>query len=98
MQTRLGSFVEAWANVIIGFGIQYTASYYALHALGLPISGSTNFVLAVIMTVVSLIRSYLLRRFFNKLRLFTYAARSLQEEEKGRVEGRTQRAEAHSAD
>jgi hypothetical protein len=82
MQTRLGSFVEAWTNVVIGYGIQCAASYIVLHGLGLPISIKTNFILGGWMTLVSLARSYLLRRFFNKLRLFTYAAREVREEEK----------------
>lgn len=71
-QTKIGSLVEAWTNVIIGFGIQCTASYFALHALGLPISAKTNFVLGGIMTVVSLARSYVLRRLFNSLKVFNY--------------------------
>lgn len=83
MQTRLGSFVEAWINILVGIGIAYTANMLLLPVLGLAISHSQNITITLVMTVLSLVRSYCLRRFFNKLRLFTYAARSLQEEEKG---------------
>ena len=79
-QTRLGSFVEAWANVLVGIGVAYTANMLVFPVIGLQISHSQNIILTLVMTVVSLVRSYLLRRFFNKLRLFSYAARSLQEE------------------
>ena len=82
MQTRLGSFVEAWANIFIGAGVAFAANVLWSKWLGIAISHSQNFKIVVIMTVISIIRSYLLRRFFNKLRLFTYAAREVREEEK----------------
>lgn len=87
MQTRLGSFVEAWANIVVGFGIQFTAVAIFLPLLGIgTISVQQNLKLGVIMTVISIARSYLLRRFFNKLRLFTYATREVREEEKAGIE------------
>lgn len=70
MQTRLGSIIESWANVVIGFGIQFTAVAFFLPALGIPISIEQNLKLGVFMTVISVARSYVLRRLFNKLRMF----------------------------
>lgn len=88
MQTRLGSFVEAWVNIFVGIGIAYTANITVLPAIGVPISHSQNIVITLVMTVLSLVRSYLLRRLFNKLRLFTYAARNVQEKKVEGTEGR----------
>lgn len=65
-QSRLGSLAEAWANVLIGFGIQVTASGIVLPLLGVPITLMQNFKLGCIMTIVSICRSYFLRRVFNK--------------------------------
>lgn len=70
MQTRLGSMIEAWANVLIGFGIQFTAAGIGLHLLGLPITMAQNLKFGLFMTAISLVRSYLLRRLFNKLKAF----------------------------
>lgn len=69
-QTRLGSFVEAWTNIFVGFGIAMAANAIVLPAFGFAISMAQNFWITVVFTVISLIRSYLLRRFFNSLRLF----------------------------
>lgn len=86
-QTRLGSFVEAWTNVLVGFGVAMAANAVVLPLFGYPVSVADNFWITCVFTGVSLIRSYLLRRLFNKLRLFTYAAWSLQKEEVEGVEG-----------
>lgn len=80
MQTRLGSFVEAWINIFVGAGLAFAANILWSEWWGIKISHSQNFKIVVLMTVISFVRSYLLRRFFNKLRLFTYAAREVQEE------------------
>lgn len=78
-QTRLGSFVEAWINIFVGIGIAYTANILVLPAIGVAINHRQNITITLIMTALSLVRSYALRRVFNKLRLFTYATRNLQE-------------------
>lgn len=70
MQTRLGSFVEAWANIVIGFGISWVANMLVLPRYGMPYSARASLEIAVIFTAISLARSYILRRFFNGLRVF----------------------------
>lgn len=65
MQSRLGSFVEAWINVIIGFTINFAANMTFLPMLGFNISVSQNFALGGIYTVISVARSYAIRRWFN---------------------------------
>lgn len=64
-QTRLGSFVEAWANVFIGFGINYCANLLILPLFGFHISLVANFYMGLIYTVISVVRSYCVRRWFN---------------------------------
>ena len=68
MQTKLGSFVEAWANIAVGFGINFTANLLVLPLFGLAVTASDAFGIGVIFTVISLVRSYVLRRWFNGLK------------------------------
>ncbi len=64
-QTKLGSFIEAWINVAIGFTINFTANWLIFPLFGMHISLSENFVLGCIYTVISVARSYVIRRWFN---------------------------------
>lgn len=68
MQTKLGSFVESWANIAIGFTINYFANLAILPLFGLMVTASDAFGIGVIFTVISLVRSYVIRRWFNGLK------------------------------
>lgn len=65
-QTRRQSLIEAGTNIAVGLLVSYVANMAFLSAIGMPISHGQNAVLAVFMTVISLIRSYTLRRLFNR--------------------------------
>lgn len=67
-QTRLGSFAEAWANIGVGFGINYVANLAILPAFGYDVTAGDAFLIGVVFTAISLIRSYVLRRWFNGLK------------------------------
>lgn len=71
-QTRLGSFIEAWVNVFIGFWINFTANLIFLPMFGFSsLTVKTNFIIGLVYTVISVIRSYAIRRWFNnRLRAF----------------------------
>lgn len=64
-QTRLGSLIEALTNVLIGLGISFTSNYFIFPLFGWEISVSQNITLGIIYTIISVIRSYTIRRFFN---------------------------------
>ena len=64
-QSRLSSAIEAVFNVLIGFGINFTANMLFFPLFGWHISASQNFALGAIYTVISLLRSYAIRRWFN---------------------------------
>lgn len=64
-QTRLGSFIEAWINVLIGFSINFAANLLILPLIGFHISLSQNLFIGVLYTFVSVARSYVIRRWFN---------------------------------
>ncbi len=64
-QTRLGSFYEACINIVIGFTINYFANLLIFPLFGFDISYTANFVMGALYTVISLVRSYAIRRWFN---------------------------------
>lgn len=66
MQSRFMSMVEAVANILIGYGIATIGQVYIFWALNKPISWETSFIVGAFMTIVSLVRSYTLRRIFNR--------------------------------
>lgn len=64
-QSKAMSFVEAVTNTLIGLAIAYFAQSWFLKVLGVHISDAQNWALVAFMTVVSILRSYVLRRMFN---------------------------------
>lgn len=68
-QSKLGSFVEAWGNVAIGFIINFTANLIFLPMFGFSsLTLEKNLCIGGVFTIISVIRSFVLRRFFNSLR------------------------------
>lgn len=64
-QTRLESLLEAWVNVAIGFGINFTANMIVLPWFGFPVSSHQALGIGFAYTVISVARSYVVRRWFN---------------------------------
>lgn len=64
-QTKLGSFYEACINVAIGFGINFVANLVILPLFGFNITLSDNFLIGILYTVISVARSYVVRRWFD---------------------------------
>lgn len=64
-QTKLGSFYEACINVFIGFGINYCANLLILPIFGFHITLIENFFMGLLYTIISVIRSYIVRRWFD---------------------------------
>ena len=68
-QTKIGSFVEAWANIAIGFAVNWTANMLILPLFGFTtLTAAKAFGIGLAFTAVSLTRQYILRRFFNGLK------------------------------
>ncbi len=64
-QTRLGSFIEALFNVAIGFAINFVANMAILPLIGFHITPGQNLFIGVLYTMISVCRSYVIRRWFN---------------------------------
>ena len=66
IQSRMGSLVESIVNVIIGGAINFVANLTILPLIGFStLSLSSNLMITLIFTAISVIRSYTLRRWFN---------------------------------
>jgi hypothetical protein len=65
MQTRKGSFIEACINVLIGFWINFFANLLILPLIGFNITVGQNIFIGILYTIVSIARSYAIRRWFN---------------------------------
>ena len=66
MQSKLDSFIEAWLNVLIGFGISVLANFVIFPWVGITASTSQVLLVGLFMIGVSVARSYLVRRWANK--------------------------------
>lgn len=65
MQTRLMSLLESIPNIVVGYVVAVITQLLVFPLFGLAASLSDNLVIGLIFTIVSLGRSYSLRRFFN---------------------------------
>ena len=64
-QTKTSSFIEAWINVGIGFSINYIANLLIFPLFDMHISLTDNLLMGGIYTLISVVRSYAIRRWFN---------------------------------
>jgi hypothetical protein len=65
MQSRVMSLIEALANVLVGYSVAVATQVMVFPIFGLHASLDQNLAIGLIFTVVSLVRSYALRRIFN---------------------------------
>lgn len=68
-QSRTMSLVEAVTNVLVGYGVAVTTQMLVFPLFGLHTTLQENLVIGLIFTIISLVRSYLLRRAFETLRI-----------------------------
>lgn len=64
-QTRLGSLIEVCFNTAIGLAISQVANMLIFPLFGFNVSAGQAFSIGVIYTAISVIRGYVVRRFFN---------------------------------
>jgi hypothetical protein len=67
-QSRLMSLVESVAKVIVGYGVAVVTQILILPIFGLHTTLAQNLKMGAVCTVVSIARSYILRRLFERLR------------------------------
>jgi len=64
-QTRLQSLIESIMNIAIGYGVALASQLALFPAFGIHIPLSTNLWIGAWFTLISLVRSYIIRRWFN---------------------------------
>lgn len=64
-QSKLGSLIESLINIVIGFVINFTANMTLFPLFGWEISIEQNIGLGICYTMISIARSYCIRRWFN---------------------------------
>ncbi|KQP37586.1 hypothetical protein [Pseudorhodoferax sp. Leaf274] len=76
MQTRTQSAIEAGANVLVGYLVALASQLLVFPLFGIHIPFSSNLAIGAWFTAISLVRSYVLRRWFNGLRFRTAPTKS----------------------
>lgn len=67
-QTRIMSAVESVANVAVGYGIAVATQAAVFPLFGIQATVTDHLAIGAIFTAVSLVRSYVLRRVFNRIK------------------------------
>lgn len=65
-QTKKQSVIESITQTLIGLGTSIAVQLIIYPLMGIPVSFKQNLIITAIFFVVSIIRGYLVRRFFNK--------------------------------
>lgn len=66
MQTKIQSLVEAVTNTLSGLVLAFIVNMLLMGAAGVTATTKQNLLIVGGHTIVSVIRSYVVRRFFNK--------------------------------
>ena len=66
-QSRHGSAAEAVANVAVGYVVALLTQMVVFPVMEMQVSFGKNLLIGLAFTVVSLCRSYVLRRLFNRM-------------------------------
>jgi hypothetical protein len=65
-QSKLGSLIEAALNIVIGFVVAIASQIVVFPLVGIHgVPLSTNLEIGAYFTLISLVRSYVIRRWFN---------------------------------
>lgn len=68
MQSRWMSFVETLTNILVGYGIAVSTQILVFPIFGLQSTLTENLKIGAVFTAVSIVRSFALRRLFEKIR------------------------------
>jgi hypothetical protein len=64
-QTRIGSLIESLMNIAIGYGVALLSQIAIFPFFGIHVPLATNLWIGAWFTLISLVRSYVIRRWFN---------------------------------
>jgi hypothetical protein len=64
-QTKLGSLIESLMNIAIGLGVALISQIILFPMFDIHVTLTTNLWISLWFTGISLVRSYIIRRWFN---------------------------------
>ena len=67
MQSKRQLLIESFVNVAIGYGVALMSQILIFPLFGIHIPLASNLAIVAIFTVISIVRSYAVRRVFNRL-------------------------------
>ena len=68
MQSRRQSLIEAITNVVVGYALAVLTQMMVFPRFGLQVSLGDNLAIGAMFVLISLARSYVLRRLFERLK------------------------------
>lgn len=71
MQTKLQSLIESLTNILIGYTVALLSQLAVFPLFDIDVSFGDNLLIGFYFTLISLVRSYFVRRYFNK-KAFNY--------------------------
>lgn len=66
MQTRLQSLIESMTNIFIGYSVSVASQLLVFPLFDINVTIQENLLIGAYFTAISLVRSYAVRRFFNR--------------------------------
>jgi hypothetical protein len=66
MQSRTNSLIESATNILIGYWCAVLTQLIVFPIMEIDVSMSKNLMIGLVFTLISLLRSYVIRRFFNR--------------------------------
>ena len=66
MQTKYQSLIESLTNILIGYLTALLSQVLIFPLFDIYVSLQDNLLIGLYFTIISLVRSYLVRRYFNK--------------------------------
>ncbi len=66
-QSKLSSLIESLINILIGYVVALLSQLAIFPMVGIHIPLSTNLEIGAWFTLISLVRSYVIRRWFNSM-------------------------------
>lgn len=67
-QSRRMSLCESVVNTVVGFSLGFLAMFVMSKLLDIPVSHQENALIGVVFTIISIARSFVLRRVFEHIR------------------------------
>jgi hypothetical protein len=65
MQNKKHSFLESIFQTVIGLGTSILIQLILYPLMGIPVTFTQNVIITIVFFIVSIIRGYLIRRYFN---------------------------------